>query len=879
MNLILTHEQADFDAVAAMLGAWLLDPGARAVLPVRVNRNVRAYLTLYRDQLPFVGPDDLAPGAIDRLTLVDTQILTADRRLLGGDRAPTPPAAVHVIDHHPDGSHIDPAWTRAIEPVGATTTILVEELEARAQRLDPSHATLLLLGIYEDTGSLSFSGTTPRDARAGAWLLENGANLDIAGSFLHPSLTEAQRRLYDRLFDAAEPYPVGGLTIVVAAAEADEPVEEISGLAHRLRDQLEPAGLFLLVGQGSNVQMVARSTVDALDVGRVAERFGGGGHARAAAALLRGKTPAEARQELLRLLPELVRPLPTVAEIMSRSPQVLRPDALVRAAARRMQQFGHEGYPVVDDQRVVGLITRRAVDRAMAHSLGDRPVSDFMQVGEISVTPQASIPHLQRLMMEHDWGQIPVVDADTRRVVGIVTRTDLLKQLASPTPLESANLRQRLEQSLPAGRLGLLRLAARFAEERRMALYIVGGFVRDLLLGLESADFDLVVEGDAIRLAEDLAREFGGRVVSHRRFGTAKWHLRPGHPGLVSALLPAGVQELPPRLDLVTARTEFYTHPSALPSVERGSIKLDLHRRDFTLNTLALRLDGPHYGQLLDPWGGGRDLQERLIRVLHSLSFVEDPTRILRAVRLEQRLDFRIEPRTMEFLLQARPLLDRVSGERIRNELELMFREPKAEATFERLQSLDLLQAIHPALRWDRSTAEAWRRVSGFHTPHEWKVGASPDEDTLRYAVWLAGRPPEEAGAAAMRLRMSRHDLRAVEETARLAQQLPQVAEKFGSPSAISAWLEGFHEHSLAAATLVLSSASGRLVERYLAEWRHIHPTTGGEHLRQHGLPAGPAYARILERLRAARIDGEVRSDDEEQRLLASLLKEEPQVG
>jgi tRNA nucleotidyltransferase (CCA-adding enzyme) len=870
MHAILTHEQADFDAVAAMLAASILEPGARPILPARVNRNVRAYLTLYKDQLPFLEHEEESPGSVERVTLVDTQVL-------GGVRPPAS-GAVHVIDHHPAGSQMDSRWTRAIEPVGATTTILVEELQERGEGLPTSHATLLLLGIYEDTGSLSFSGTTPRDARASAWLLENGANLDIAASFLHPALSEVQRRLYETLFEAAESHVIGGLSIVVAAAQAEEPVEEISLLAHRLRDLLDPAALFLLVGHGSSVQLVARSSVDAVDVARVAERFGGGGHGRAAAAVIRGRTAAEVRDELLRALPDVVRPLPTVAEIMSRSPQVLRSDSLVEEAARKMQRFGHEGYPVVDDHRVVGLITRRAVDRAMSHGLGGRPVSDFMQVGQITVTPQDLIPHLQRLMMEHDWGQIPVVDPETHRVMGIVTRTDLLKLLSTPSPMEPANLRERLERSLPAGRLGLLRLAARFAEERRMALYIVGGFVRDLLLGAQSADFDLVVEGDAIRLAEDLALAFGGRVVSHRRFGTAKWRLRPDHPALREALGSA-VADMPASLDLVTARTEFYAHPSALPSIERGSIKLDLHRRDFTINTLALRLDGRHSGQLLDPWGGGRDLQEGVVRVLHSLSFVEDPTRALRAVRLERRLGFRIEPRTLGLLRQARPLLDRVSGERVQGELELIFEEPKAEAILARLQELDLLGAIHPALGWDGRTAEAFRDAASFVPPSDWRLRAALPPVGIRYAVWTAGRAPEEARSAAVRLRLRRSYQRMVEETALVVRELGRQATLAEPPSALTARWDACHESSLAAAYLVLEGAGRDLVHKYLSAWRHVQPRTDGEALRRRGLPAGPAFARILGRLRSARIDGEVTSDEEEEKLLDAILAHEGARG
>ena len=325
-----------------------------------------------------------------------------------------------------------------------------------------------------------------------------------------------------------------------------------------------------------------------------------------------------------------------------------------------MRLYGYEGYPVVEDGRVIGLLTRRAVDRAIAHRL-NLTAAQLMDAGEITVYPRDRIEILQNKMTDSGWGQIPVVHPDSGKIIGIVTRTDLLKTLTPNHRLPThQNLAARLEVALPKVRLYLLKTIARAAHEQRIAIYIVGGFVRDLLLDRPGLDFDLVVEGDAISLAKSLARAYGGRVTSHTRFGTAKWLLadipeeltnelalewqnaQPRQPQATDKLNANG-DDLPASIDLITARTEFYTHPTALPTVEQGSIKLDLHRRDFTINTLALRMDGRHYGELHDYWGGLNDLKNGLVRVLHSLSFVDDPTRMLRAVRFEQRFNFEIE--------------------------------------------------------------------------------------------------------------------------------------------------------------------------------------------------------------------------------------------
>jgi len=871
MHLVCTHEQADFDAVASLLGVRLLDPEAMPVLPRRVNRNVRAFVTLYGDHLPFVEFSELPRSHVERLTVVDTQSSPS----IKGVSADT---KVHLIDHHPPADSLAPSWTTHIEAVGATATLLVEDVQEAGRNLSPVQATLLLLGIYEDTGSLSYASTTSRDMRASAWLLERGANLNLVGEFLNHPLSNGQRELYDRLMESIETYEFHGLSIILACGEARDLVEEISTLAHKLRDVFDPDGLFVLVGLKGSVQLVARSTTDELDVGAVAEHFGGGGHARAAAALIRERKYAHVRDELIEFLGSLIEPAPTVGEIMSRDPQLLKPDVKISDVGERMQRFGHEGYPIVDNGQVCGLLTRRAVDRALSHGMGSQPVSRIMEAGDLVVRMDDSVNHLQKVMIEHGWGQVPVVDPDSGEIVGIVTRTDLLNILGTGLEREyKPSLAGELEEVLPGPRLALLHLIAREAEERGDALYIVGGFVRDIILGAPSVDYDLVVEGDAIGLARSLAAAHGGRESSHQRFGTAKWQLELGDKRLCAALESEslGSNTLPQTIDFVSARTEFYTHPTALPSVQRGSIKLDLHRRDFTINTLALRLDGRYYGQLLDHWGGGRDLRNQKIRVLHSLSFMDDPTRILRAVRLEQRFEFQIVDRTLELLNEAIPLLDRVSGERIRSEFDTIFNEPRFARIMARLQVLGLLEAIHPSLVWDQWLDELVEAIKGFEPPESWRLEEPPEKEFLYYAMWLFRLTPQEAEGVGSRLRFPAAVLRDVLQTVELNRFLRSLAETH-SPSTVVARLDDVQERALIASFLALNDLPVicQILEKYLGEWRFIQPEADGEVLRAMGLPQGPIYGEILWKLRAAWLNGEIRDVVQEKALLETIVKE-----
>jgi len=871
MYLVCTHEQADFDAVASLLGVRLLDPEAMPVLPRRVNRNVRAFVTLYGDHLPFVEFGELPRTRVDRLTVVDTQSPPS----IKGMREDT---IVHLIDHHPPGDDLDPSWTVHIEEMGATVTLLVEEIQEAGRNPSPVQATLLLLGIYEDTGSLSYASTTPRDVRASAWLLERGADLNLVGEFLNHPLSNGQRDLYDRLSESIETHEYHGLSIIVALGEARGLVEEISTLAHKLRDVFDPDGLFVLVGLNGSVQLVARSTTDELDVGAVAEHFGGGGHSRAAAALIRERNSAQVRDELIEFLGSFIEPAPKVGEIMSRDPQLLKPDVKISEVGERMQRFGHEGYPIVESGRVCGLLTRRAVDRALSHGMGSQPVSRIMEAGDLVVRMDDSVNHLQKVMIEHGWGQVPVVDPDSGEIVGIVTRTDLLNSLGTGLEREyKPSLVGELEDALSGPRLALLHLVAREAEKRGDALYIVGGFVRDLILSAPSVDYDLVVEGDAIGLARSLVAAYGGRESSHQRFGTAKWQLDRGNQQLCAALECESLEAntLPRYLDFVSARTEFYTHPTALPSVRRGSIKLDLHRRDFTINTLALRLDGRYYGQLLDHWGGGRDLRNQKIRVLHSLSFMDDPTRILRAVRLEQRFNFQIVDRTLELLNEAISLLDRVSGERIRSEFDTIFNEPKFAVIMARLQTLGLLKAINPALVWDPWIEARMEAIRHFEPPDSWRLEEPTERDFLYYAVWLFRLTPKEVEGVGHRLRFPAVVLGDILQAVGLNSFLQSLAET-PVPSTIVARLDSVRERALMASCLALNDLPEicQILKKYLGEWRFIQPKLDGEVLRAMGLSQGPIYGEILWKLRAAWLDGEIRNEVQEKALMETLVKE-----
>jgi len=391
-----------------------------------------------------------------------------------------------------------------------------------------------------------------------------------------------------------------------------------------------------------------------------------------------------------------------------------------------------------------------------------------------------------------------------------------------------------------------------------------------------------------------LSQRFGGEVHSHDRFGTAKWSLTPEMYAAIAAAAAEALPEArelagdekplskpvpaPAQIDFVSARKEFYRRPTVLPDVEPGSIKLDLHRRDFTINTLAIRLDGDYLGQLLDFYGGRRDLRRGLVRVLHSLSFIDDPTRILRAVRLEQRLGFQIEAATADLIAAALPLLDRVSGERIRNELELSLNEADPVRVMQRLDELGVLAQFHPELCWRPETAAVYKRIPGIAGDPLWgEAYRSSPAVFFYFAAWLAPFAPPIPELVAARLRVRKATMSDLLALAGLRAALAALPDD-APPSRIVSVVSPLATRALLTMRLLdVDERTNDWLDRFMDKWRFVRPATTGDDLRRAGLTPGPVYTRILDRLLAARLDGEAPDAAAERALLAGLVAEQAQ--
>lgn len=410
------------------------------------------------------------------------------------------------------------------------------------------------------------------------------------------------------------------------------------------------------------------------------------------------------------------------------------------------------------------------------------------------------------------------------------------------------NLASRIEGGLPPSLTAVLRVVGKLAQKRGVSLYLVGGVVRDLLLKRPNFDLDLVVDGDAIPLAREITEAMPGKITVHHRFGTAK------------------IQYPDFSLDLATARTEHYPRPGALPVTRPGTIRDDLYRRDFTINAMAVRLGTPGYGDLIDPYGGLNDLKYKLIRILHDQSFRDDATRIWRALRYQQRLDFGIEDRTLSLLKENISMLGTISGDRIRYELECLFKEAQPEKGLRQAAELGVLKSLHPALTANDGLEELFKRARAL---------SEPDPPTFAlYLALLAYRlTSDENEDLISRLRLPKLLAQTLRDTISVKAKLGSLAEPELAPSGIYSLLHGYSPLAITANSLASDSPLARRhIHLFLDKLRYVKPILTGNDLKKMGIAPGPRIKEILARLRSARLDGEVSGKREEEELVEGWL-------
>lgn len=868
MDIITSHINADFDALASTIGAKKIYPDAVIVFPGSLEKKVRDFVDAFHP-VEIKKLKDIDLEKVKRLILVDTK--HSDRIGQLKELLSRPDLKVHIYDHHPIKKSDIRGELEVIEHVGAVSTIFTEIIQKRKILLTPMEATILCLGIYEETGSLTYASTTPRDLVAVSYLLKRGANLNIVSDFLKIELSREEFTLLNELVQSLREVVIHGVRIKIGKGVI-EGFEDVAHLAHKIMDMEDTDAIVLLVRMADKVLMVARSKVAELDVSQVLSDFGGGGHPTAASATIKD-TPFEIIEErLIESLKKNVRPLKCARDVMTTPVIVIQHNSMIKDAEDMMTRYGVNVLPVVKKDRYMGILTREVVEKALFHGFGKSKCLDFATTDAITASSYVPISEVEASMIEQNQRFVPVLDGD--RIIGAITRTDILRSLyedflrksrvsAKELVGESVlglgrNISGILKEKLPSHLYDFLKMAGEVADDLKFGSYLVGGCVRDMLRGEENLDIDIVVEGDGIAFAKKLGEKIGAKVTTHERFGTAQ------------------VIKEDFRLDVATARTEYYEFPAALPKVETSSIKKDLYRRDFTINTLAVKLNKRDFGQLIDFFGGQRDLKDRVIRVLHNLSFIEDPTRAFRAIRFSERFGFKLTKHTENLIKSAirMNIFEKLSGTRLYDELMLTFNETNPIKALKRLGDYELLKVIHPKISF---SPEIESLLQAVHDTITWFdllfLKEKYDRGMLYIMALLYKLNKDERELALNRLSVTSRLKDKILKGLHATQEILRRLKPDNSVEIYHLLKSRDIESVLFSMALTRDSEKKKAISRFLLELRNVKPALTGNDLKNLGIPPGPEYSKILKKILDEKLMKRLHTKEEEIEFVKRLLR------
>ena len=684
-KIIVLENGADLDALSCALAVQKIYADSKLLKPRYLSRRSSA---VFKDFSHLFNVIEYLPEKFD-LIIVDSAHVPHQVPMEKISR-------VIRYDHHPDAEIRK--FEGRVDKVGSATTLAVEELMEKKVKLSEDEATVIALGIYEDTGNLTFEGTTERDVKALAWLISQGANLKTIRKYIHESYTREQLEAVQKILSSIEKIYLEGAEIAMATAVLKEYQPDVNSLLYEVKDLKEADAFFVIIEAERKTYVFGRSQSPLIDAGKVLSSLGGGGHEEAGAVKLENVSAERVKEILKDLIKGEKVPSYRVRDIMTTPPFYLRSGDMVRDALEELSARGIANAPVIDEEgKVVGIISKKALLK-VSKAFPDKGIRSFLNTEFHHLSPDSPIWEAEEIVTKYGQKLIPVIEKD--RLIGVVTRFDVLQRLRKDLRRFKA---QKKKIRLPPNISGISEEIGEISQLKGYRAYLVGGVVRDILLGKEIFDLDLVIEGNAIEIACELAKKHGVECHTFQEFGTA--HLKIGNL----------------KIEFATTRRETYPHPGSYPLVEPSSIKEDLIRRDFTINAMAISINPGDFGTLIDFFGGLRDLKDRLIRVIHPVSFVEDPVRILRALRFAGRLDFNLSKNTASLLTEAVELglLKVAPRGRIISEVRLALKEDRLLEILNLYKKFRVLEQIIEGFQWKESLFEELlelKKVTDWHS-------------------------------------------------------------------------------------------------------------------------------------------------------------------
>ncbi len=873
-KIIIAHKNPDFDAFSSALAASLLYKDHVIIHSGEPTNNLQEFIALYEEKFPFYRENEVDFSQVKEAVVCDTSV---EERL--GSRIRTEfesrPIKVRIYDHHPvEKSQIFPNHELAhlsLEEIGSATTIVTELLKEKHIKIDREESTLLAIGIYEDTGNFLFSSTTPRDMKAAAYLIECGANIDVVSAFVKADMTDEQLEIMKRLERDTEILSINQAEIAIGKCEIEGFVGGLNLITSKIWLSKGYDTFISIVRMGKKTYIVGRTISPDVNLGEMMGKLRGGGHKRAAAAKLIDYSLEEACDKVMNALKEFIKPAVRAEDIMSFPVKTMRANMDIKRAYKIMKLTGYGGIPIVEENKLAGIVVRRDVQKAMDHHLGTHPVKSIMSTNLIVSDAEESVELVKEKMIENGIGRIPVIRDGM--MVGLITRTDVIREVYHheksakiniSEDLRDENVKRLMMRTLSLEMYRFFEELGEIAQQHDYRIYIVGGFVRDLLLERPNLDIDIVVEGNAVEFTKLIMSLKQVKAEIHQKFLTAKVYF-----------LEEDIE-----IDFATARSEYYEYPGALPSVDQAHLKKDLYRRDFTINALAIALNKNSFGRLIDYFGSRKDIDTGTVKILYNTSFIDDATRILRGIRYEQRYGFQLEERTLEHLEKALrdKYLEKISGGRIRYEIIRMLEEKKAVDMLKRLGELNVLkhlfeqtyyttllerkiERIAAALRWFEVYYEGTYKLNRFYG--------------LLY-VLIEYYTQSQLEFVKERYGIPKKTISEIYTFSKKVEVIARLLEEEMPFSEIYTILDGASPEAICYLTAYLNETGLNHLKEYLREKKRVklYHVNGKRLIRDFGVKQGEAIKRIIREVFGMKLDGKLKTAEDEEAYLKEMFSE-----
>lgn len=862
MKIITTHPNADLDSFGGIVALNILYPDAFVFFPGAQEMALKNLLMLNIYKIKEVSLKEIEKKEIEKIYIVDVEDLERLGKLY--EIIISRKIPVEIYDHHPDEKNY-PQWADVFRKnYGSVSTLLTNILQEKDVEITPFQASLILLGIYEDTGSFHFQETTEEDFKAASFLLSRGANLNLIHRFLIQELTPDHLNIFEQFFKTKEDIKIKDFSVTFGFANLPYFVEDVAFVIHKFIDMLGTEIFFGFVEQEGKIYLIGRSRNQKVKLSGIFKELGGGGHGGAGSAVLKAVPLSQAKAKIISLLTKHLPSLKKAEDIMNPVVYSVKENSKIEDALNKMNYYHINGMPVISRGKLSGAITRQLIDRALSHGLKNAKVKDIMDPNVPAVEKSTPLEEFKSILTGS--GKRFLIVMEGKKIKGIITRMDLYKSLLEKEKIlkeipqeKMIDVKRIVDQYFPKNMLEKLKNIGIISENLKMKAYIVGGTVRDMLLGLPPTDIDVVIEGNAIKVGAKISDETRAKFKAHTKFLT----------GILN--FPDGV-----KIDLATARKERYGSPASLPDVEASLILKDLSRRDFTINTMIVSLNPSSYGKLYDHFNGLQDLKSKTLKVLHTLSFIEDPTRALRAFRLSEKLKLKLSSITEKLIKTAidQGAFEHLSGSRLWEEFSYILELPEPYSAMQKLENIGLLKVLNNSIKLNQKIENIFEKIKEIENWAKIEKISIKYFNILYLSALTLNLKDNDILKLSLRLNLNNIEKEYFLKVKKASKIISYRLKKAEKPKEIYKILINFDWIYLFWTIASANEENIReKIKTFIKKYSKVKTEIKGEDLILKGIKSGPKIGKALQAVLYEKLEGNLKTKEEELKFALDFIK------